>query len=585
MKKTIIFVFYLGIITLANPVHSQQYIADYSVAKEDVLRSIPEEYINKARTEYVVAFQHTSHGTHVAYGVFGLPDYKAGDQSLFGVTRTADGENLHFLDYALDSYAPVGIDAADLSRDETAFIQTTRNYLDAPENATVNVVMWSWCDIAWHEVELNYLPGMDSLMAEYGSGGTMIGSGDGQRELPVLFIFMTGHANDEDNIGHRKPRDQAALITDYCKANGYYCLDYYSIDSHDMDDNYWEDVGDDGNSPAYGGNFYVDWQNSHNLGTDYYENREGPGGTASVGAHNTQHITANRKAYAFWWILARAAGWDGDTATHLVEEIKIHPDRGITQIFTGSTLQLIAEVLPQDAINPGVKWEVQSDDGFGTITPNGLFTGVQVGGVRVIAYSIDGTEISDTLRLTIENTVVVTSIEISLEGGGSELEVGSIVKCLAKLEPDSASGQEVTWSVENLSGSATISFDGYLTALSVGMVRVIAEPCSCAGLADTLDIEITPQVSTGESGTASLKHITLYPNPGNGTFYLDVGTNYIRIIEVIDQNGRTIKQVKPSGEGDIEIDLSGFPAGFYLVRINSGRGLAYRKLIIRSIIL
>ncbi len=29
------------------------------------------------------------------------------------------------------------------------------------------------------------------------------------------------------------------------------------------------------------------------------------------GAHNSQHITANRKAYAMWWILARIAGWDG----------------------------------------------------------------------------------------------------------------------------------------------------------------------------------------------------------------------------------------------------------------------------------
>ena len=27
---------------------------------------------------------------------------------------------------------------------------------------------------------------------------------------------------------------------------------------------------------------------------------------------NSQHITANRKAYAMWWILARIAGWNGE---------------------------------------------------------------------------------------------------------------------------------------------------------------------------------------------------------------------------------------------------------------------------------
>ena len=80
-----------------------------------------------------------------------------------------------------------------------------------------------------------------------------------------------------------------------------------------MNDNYWEDVGDDGNSSNYGGNFYRDWQESHNLSREYFENKEIPNGQVKVGAHNTQHITANRKAYAMWWIMARIAGWDGES--------------------------------------------------------------------------------------------------------------------------------------------------------------------------------------------------------------------------------------------------------------------------------
>ena len=92
-----------------------------------------------------------------------------------------------------------------------------------------------------------------------------------------------------------------------------------------MDGTYYEDAGDDSDSAAYTAaydlangttsgsvrRFYVDWQNSHVLGTDWYENRDGPGGSSVVGAHNSQHITANRKAYAMWNILARIAGWDG----------------------------------------------------------------------------------------------------------------------------------------------------------------------------------------------------------------------------------------------------------------------------------
>jgi hypothetical protein len=289
------------------------FIADHLIAKESVLRSIPEEYINFARNNFHIAYQHTSHGTHVAYGLFGLQDYKNEDDELFGITNNSpENGKLDFRDYAMASYAEPGVDAADLSRNETAFIQTTRNYLDDPDNQDINIVMWSWCNIAGHNVSGNYIPGMDSLINEYGVGGSKIGNGLGQRETPVVFVFMTGHANANDNIGEGKSKNQADLIKDYCENNNQFCLNYYAIDSHDMDDEYYEDSGDNGNSNIYGGNFYINWQDNHVLGEDYYENKESPGGSAICGAHNTQHITANRKAYAMWWILARIAGWDGE---------------------------------------------------------------------------------------------------------------------------------------------------------------------------------------------------------------------------------------------------------------------------------
>ncbi|MCU4157784.1 hypothetical protein J1N10_17545 [Carboxylicivirga sp. A043] len=291
------------------------FVADFSVAKEDVLRSIPQKYIDIARQNLHIAYQHTSHGTHVSRGLYGLPDYKDGDAELFAITIDAPEENkLDFDDCTLENYAEPGKRAVDLSRDETAFIQATRNYLDDKDNADVNVVMWSWCNIAGHDVEGNYLPGMKTLIDEYGVGGSKIGDGDGLRKNAVVFIFMTGHANRGSNTGDGNPKEQAKLITDYCNANNYMCLDYYSIDTHCMEDNYWEDAGDDGSSTAYDGNFYKDWQNAHQLGVHYYENKHAPGGDVEFGSHTEQHITSNRKAYAMWWILARISGWDGESA-------------------------------------------------------------------------------------------------------------------------------------------------------------------------------------------------------------------------------------------------------------------------------
>jgi hypothetical protein len=346
-KKINIVLISFSLLWLSYPLLSQKFIADYTVANEAVLRDIPVEYINKARKELVFAYQHTSHGTHVSNGMFGLPQYKSGDDVLFGLSRTPSTSLLEFRDFALEDYAPPGVVGIDLSNDETAFIQTTRNYLDAPENATVNVLMWAWSRITDHDVAGNYMQGMDSLINEYGPEGTKIGTGPGQRETPVTFVYMTGHSVKNDNVGPLKPKNQAAIIVDYCKANQFFCHDYYSIDTHDLSDTYYEDTGDNGDSDTYGGNFLEDWQNSHTLGVDWYENWMTMEGYVYPGDHTTQHITSNRKAYAMWWILARIAGWDGES-TGLTEEtredFKIYPNPGEGQFIIEAPSTQVNEV-------------------------------------------------------------------------------------------------------------------------------------------------------------------------------------------------------------------------------------------------
>lgn len=331
MKKfRVYFLLLLAFSLSSRALLAQQYIADHTVATEEVLRSIPASYIEKAREELIISYQHTSHGTHVSYGMFGLPDYKAGDDVSYAISISDQEQGkLYFLDYKMEEYAP---GAVDLSAGETTFAETTRNYLDAEESAGVNVVMWSWCDISGHDVAGNYLPGMEALISEYGEGGSKIGTGAGMREVPVTFVFMTGHATTGNNLDEGRPGAQAKLINDYCEAHGYFCLDYYSIDSHDMDDNYWDDAGDNGNSEQYGGNFYQDFQDAHSVGDGYYLNRTAPGGDITNGAHMTQYITANRKAYAMWWILARIAGWDGGGSSGISVrkpgELLVYPNPG-----------------------------------------------------------------------------------------------------------------------------------------------------------------------------------------------------------------------------------------------------------------
>ncbi len=292
-------------------------IADHNIAHESVLRSIPTEYINTARNDFHVLYVHTSHGTHVSYGLFGLPDYKAGDSSLFAITHdatTAVSGKLDLHDFYYESDPPDlsqngGVDT--LEEGVPRFVVWTRDYLDNSANADINVVMWSWCSISGHNIA-NYLSGMTTLMSEYGVSGSKIGTGTGKTHpVPVHFIFMTGHTEWDNNIGTGLPKNQADLILAHCQSNGFFCLDYFGIDSHDIAGNYYQAANDDGYDPDSETSYYSDWQDSHSLGSHWYYNKNSPGGDIELPQHNTQHITANRKAYAMWWILARMAGWDG----------------------------------------------------------------------------------------------------------------------------------------------------------------------------------------------------------------------------------------------------------------------------------
>jgi hypothetical protein len=301
-------------------------VVGHELAKESVLRSIPSAKIAAARKNLHVAYQHTSHGTHVSRGLFGLASYKTGDNEVFSITNNAATPNPDKLDFQDNAIA--GSEYCDLSTSNNSgwpsWLARNRTYLDSPAAAGINVVMWSWCDISGHDVP-GYLSSMQTLIDEYGSGGTKIGTGKA-RTTPVSFVFMTGHAYTS-NVGDGRPKNQADLITAYCAAHGYWCLDYYSIDSHDMDGAYYEDASDDSDSALYAAaydvangttststrKFNADWQAVHTEAADWFHNLDAPEGNENYGDHLTQHITANRKAYAMWYILAGIAAERGFT--------------------------------------------------------------------------------------------------------------------------------------------------------------------------------------------------------------------------------------------------------------------------------
>jgi len=304
-RAIICLMFFSTYLFFVAPAHGAGIIADHTVSKESVLRSIPDTAIQAAKDNLHIAYFHSSHGSRVISGMTGLKSFRAGDDQLFDFTTqgTPGSGRLDIDDHHAggnDLSAKDGVEA----NGYTQWFNETVAFLDAPENSDINVVMWSWCNPAGHDHE-KYIEDMEALISRYGEGGTKIGTGPAHtKETPVVFVFMTGHPNgDGENPDETSAYHCHAIVKQHCENNNRYCLDYWDIETHGMEDTYYPHANDDGIdqgvSPSY--EFYKAWQ-AGNPG-DYFDN-------SCAHCSSDQELTCNRKAYAAWWLWAKIAGWE-----------------------------------------------------------------------------------------------------------------------------------------------------------------------------------------------------------------------------------------------------------------------------------
>ena len=264
---------------------SGKTIADHTVAKEDVLRSIPQSAIDNAKKNLRIVYFHTSHGTRVIDGMRGLLGYKPGDAVKWAFTT--DG-SIQEGKLSIDDRS---FTDGDLSTQEglvnghTQWYNTTKAYLKDPSRSHINVVMWSWCDPAGHDHK-RYIDNMEKLISEFPK---------------VKFVFMTGHPNGDGETAGNSAYYCHNLVSTHCRQKNRFVLDYWDIETHDMNDKYYPNANDNGISGTIP--FYKAWMNTHVSGKDYF---------VCNCAHADQPITGNRIAYASWWLWARLAGWNGN---------------------------------------------------------------------------------------------------------------------------------------------------------------------------------------------------------------------------------------------------------------------------------
>jgi uncharacterized protein YjdB len=181
----------------------------------------------------------------------------------------------------------------------------------------------------------------------------------------------------------------------------------------------------------------------------------------------------------------------------LVNSITVAGTGGATTISTNNgNLQMLKTILPFYASNQNVVWSVTNGTGVANISPTGLLNADVDGTVTVTATTTDGSGLSGSIVITLSNQVVLVSgITVTSVSGATSLNVtGGSLQLQAAILPTYATFQNVTWSVTNGTGSASISPTGNLTAISNGTVTAKATATDGSGIFGTLVITLSNQI-------------------------------------------------------------------------------------------
>jgi hypothetical protein len=197
-----------------------------------------------------------------------------------------------------------------------------------------------------------------------------------------------------------------------------------------------------------------------------------------------------------------------------------------------------------------------------------------------MATAADGSGISHSLAISITSSaILVSSISISSAGGVRELGEGNTLQFTASILPANATIQTVAWSVNQGTGSATITQNGLLTAVTEGTVLVMASAQDGSDI--STNFALTINGPDGLSDRRKHSPMVLYPNPSPGMFYLDAGTMSLDKIQVFSIVGSMVREWIPEpGERVIEIDLSDQHSGAYFIYAFSREQSYVHRIII-----
>jgi hypothetical protein len=343
-----IIVFFSGII------FPQGIIIDHTCTD---ITKIPDTWINKVKSMLKVHYAHTSHGEQITVGLERLSNanskyrFSSGECNMPQSTQKLSLMDGQYFDYYCETYI-----TPDLYWEDSYGLNTTRSVLNSFD---VNVSLWMWCyqlDEYNQSQTQAYLNAMSQLEAEYPD---------------VTFVYMTGNAQSEEQNRYNRNNQ----IRNYCRNNNKFLFDFADLDC-------WYN----GQRYSEGG---IPMEHPH-----YYGDQAG----------HTTYESCDNKAKAFWWLLARIAGWDGSGGATPTPVISLNKSQITFNCCASGPPPSSRTFTISNAGSGTLNWTVSDNMGWLTCTPA---SGTDSGTITV---SIDNTGLADGPYAT---TITVSSSNAS----------------------------------------------------------------------------------------------------------------------------------------------------------------------------